>query len=173
MPQNKQQIMCETWNQSCKVLCSQSLCRLVAEGGGKAGGSPIPSAQQLLSGRVQAEPHLAFPGGGLVLTDLASGWLGRPRCCSWAKKWQGEAAWNIQEYLGDVLVLGALKQHVRGSLIHLTASCGGRFFCARRGFFPAGHKLQRRKSIGVCRTDFICALEKHGCCCLVQLRVLA
>lgn len=41
---------------------------------------------------------------------------------------------TFRPVLGDVLALGALKQLVRGGLIHLTASCGGRFCCARRGF---------------------------------------
>lgn len=54
---------------------------------------------------------------------------------------------TFRPVLGDVLVLGALKQLFRGGLIYLTDPCGGRFFCARRGFFPADHKLQREKSI--------------------------
>lgn len=66
---------------------------------------------------------------------------GPSSCCCWTKKWLG----TFSPVLGDVLVLGTLKQ-LRGGLIYLTAS-GGKRFCARRGLFPADDELQRKKSI--------------------------
>lgn len=93
---------------------------------------------------MQVEPHLAFLGGILTLGALASGLLGRPGSL-YLLLLDSEMAWNIQPKLGDVLVLGILKQ-LRGGLIHLTAS-GGKRFCARRGLFPADHELQKKKSI--------------------------
>lgn len=54
---------------------------------------------------------------------------------------------TFRHVLRDVFVLGTLKQLVRGVLIHLTVSCGRSFLCARRVFFPADHKLQRKKSV--------------------------
>lgn len=81
--QNKRQIMCETWDQRCKVFCSQSLCRLMQKVRERLVEPQflqlkqhwLSSAAPLWKGAGRAPP--GFPWGILILR--ASGWLGRPR----------------------------------------------------------------------------------------------
>lgn len=86
IPQNKQQIMCETWNQRGKVFCSLSHCRSVAEGGGRLVDPQFPllrhywlfSIAAAWKGTVRVPA--GFPGVFLILRALANGWQGWPGC---------------------------------------------------------------------------------------------
>lgn len=119
------------------VLLTISL-QVSAEGGGKARRSPVPTSEPALAvlGSSSLEGCRQSPTWlSLGHFDLESQWMAGKTQVPLAaavglRNGREMELGAFRSVLEDVL--GALKQLVRGGFIHLTASHGRRFFCARR-----------------------------------------